>query len=163
MEKLSTVLFKTPLWVYAIFVYLLWRGVIATKDRVTTLPQLFIIPSILVIINAFRLIKTPMISAWLVYGLAIVSGALLGFIIAGKKPIQIQTETQYLILPGSLQPLIFLMAVFGSRYTSGYLQATNPMLAQEYSLYLLALSALITGIFWGHRARCIQYYYSHIK
>lgn len=155
MPDITRILFKTPWWVYIVFIYLITRGIQATKDRILSLPQLFIIPCILLIINGLRLVKYPLWSTWGTYGAAIFLGMVVGSCIGSRQLIKVNTQEKTVILPGSYQTLVFLMIVFVSRYLSGYLQATNPILAQQYLLYILGLNGLITGIFLGHRLWCM--------
>jgi hypothetical protein len=137
-----------PLWVWPVLAYLLFIGVRATRDRVLSLPRLFLTPLILVLLRIPFLLEVDF-NGWVVFGCFLLVGVGVGFSVGFRTPVQILYDARALKIPGSLAPLILLILFFCIKYTLGALTALHPNLTTELQVLDLALSAVITGYFTG--------------
>lgn len=150
----------TPWWVYAIFVYLISRGIDALKTRTTPLYQLFILPLVLFAWSVFSLISNGGCQSLLLWSTGIILAYGVGWLLQSRKSIGIDKNNAMITLPGSSLVLILVLVIFSVKYFFGYVQATDAF--PEYTCLLSNLNAFIssaiTGIFMGRVAGICQKY-----
>lgn len=151
-----SVLTNTPIWVWGILAYIVFVGIQATKERIVSIPKLFIIPVILITIRYQVFLSEHA----LLFGLSICVGAGLGFWITAKKPGVILKDINSVKLPGSYVTLVMLLSFFLLKYAFGYLNSVQNPIALEYASIEVFVSALLTGSFLG---RGIYYLYRSIS
>jgi hypothetical protein len=162
MQILVDAITSTPLWVWILFGFLVWRGIDASHPGTTKLWRLAIIPGLLTVWGLHSLVtQFPLGPASiLTYLLSMVSGVAGGWIMVGKTSIRADKQKGLIRLPGSWTVLVLVLAIFAVKYAFGYLYATDPALAQHPGFYLsdIGASGLITGAFLGKLARCAALY-----
>jgi hypothetical protein len=141
---------NTPSWVWVIFIYLVYVGLKATKDRVIYLPKMLIVPIVLILLQSETLL-----SCSLSYLTFFSVGFVVGFFFLSRAPLEFLQNTKSVKVPGSYASLLIFLAFFLVKYSFGYLQATNPALATEYMLFEVATTALFSGYFLGRAACCL--------
>lgn len=144
----------TPLWVWALFAFLLMRGIIALRTRTTRpglmliLPVVFFVWALIAILFELPVWHLPL--AAFVVTLAI--GYPVGRAIAVRMPAaRFDPATGRILRPGSSMPLILILVGFISKYIMAVLMATAPEISAS-SRFLVtygAISGLVDGIFWG--------------
>lgn len=134
---------RTPLYVWAIFVYLLFVGYQSTKPKTIWIPFLFTVP---VILTISKIIfshdnNTAIIILSCLIGLSIGT-----FFAIKQKNIQFILEKNSIHLPGSYTTLILLLTLFACKYTLGALKEINPDLYHSHSY----IDTIITFLFAGY-------------
>jgi len=155
ITKIQKIITGTPTWVWFAFAYLLYIGIVATKRRVVFLPQLFIIPVIMLGIKYKMLLQAPP-SFLIIYIFCYLVAACIGYFIARDEPIKITKGSILVELPGNKQTLILLILFFCVQYIFGYLDSTNPALACDLYILKMAVNGTIPGYFLGKTVNYTQ-------
>lgn len=162
MRTLIDAVTHTPIWVWVLFGFLIWRGIDASRPGTTKLRRLAIIPGLLTVWGLHSLVtQFPLGPASIsTYLLTLVAGAAAGWTMVGGTPVRADKHKGLIRLPGSWSVLVLILAIFAVKYTFGYLYATDPALAQHPGFYLsdIGASGLITGAFLGKLARYAALY-----
>lgn len=164
VEFLAHMLANTPLWVYALFVFLLVRGIKSRQPATVTLERLAVIPLIFFIWDLYDLVLYRQLSPTvvLVWLLVLAVGARLGYwlikperVSRGKAPRTIHRLPDYSALP-------LMMTAFVVKYVFGVLAAISPttMARPAMSLAAVAVGGVFAGSFIGKFTRYIQCYRS---
>lgn len=148
LEGIFKVILKTPMWVWIIFVYLVFIGVRSTKPRVVYVPQLFIIPLILIGLK-FKLFLTGSYLLLSGYFFSLILAAFFRYKLVKSQNINFVQNTMLVKIPGTFCVLIMLMAFFVIKYIFGYISVINPALYSNIQIFELCLSGLISGHFLG--------------
>ena len=139
----------TPLWVWAIFAYLIFIGIKSLDSQKIFLPRLLIIPVLMLGLRykVFLLNDGILPLLYLLSGLVLGLG--LGIFSATVTKIK-QTQKYLTIeLPGSPAMLIILILFFCEKYAFGYIQATNQVLAKSLLIYDFSIGGLFSGYLLG--------------
>jgi len=150
------ILTHTPLYVWAILAFLVWRGLAEMRDRELAPQRLFILPLVMLALSfqdiAVRLGAGAMvIVAWSI-GCAL--AGLLTWRIARPR-IMASGQPERVRVRGSRVPLALMMAIFAVKYATGVALAIQPQLAQQVApaLAIGALYGVFNGVFLGRLAR----------
>jgi hypothetical protein len=150
------ILTRTPVYVWAILAFLIYRGVIASRERDVTTVKLLIIPAVMLALSlqdiAAKFGADP--GAWgpWLAGMAAIGlqrwkfgSAQVG---AGAAPGRVRIR-------GSWMPLAAMMAVFVTKYVASVMLAMQPALAANgvFVLTVCALFGAFNGYFLGQLAR----------
>ena len=147
MLKLMTILIHTPLWVWAILLFLLYKGMQQTSTRPIKLWQLYIFPAVF---SPFILISTinatqPLIAiSGLVIGLIL--GLFLGYLLWKDNSLISQQNGQWQ-QRGSYIPLLLYLFIFVFRYIISVMQHLQTTIIQTELFNLLI--GLPTGLGLG--------------
>lgn len=162
MQTVLDALAHTPWWVYVLFAYLLTRGYKAWKGGTTSLIKMAIIPLAFTLWGLATLIEhfpitLGSVGMWL---LGTAAGSAIGWALAARTALQVDRAHRLVKKPGSPLVLILLLAIFGFKYATGYLLATQPDLATMPGFYLpeLFVTGLIKGVFLGQLLGTFQRY-----
>jgi len=140
---LMMIITNTPLYVWAIFIYLMTMGYIATKTRTIWVPKLFIIPLVLTLLKWQKIMS--------VSALWTIAPWLLGLNLGITKALM-HKKVEYLIsknsihLPGSYATLFMFLILFVAKYSLGFLQSVNPAMSTTYA----NMDTFITFLFAGY-------------
>ncbi|GAB2888531.1 hypothetical protein LSG25_08675 [Paralcaligenes sp. KSB-10] len=153
MGAITNIVSGTPAWVWVLLVYLIIRGIKATKTTVMQFWRLLIIPLVFTIWGLAGLLTTLRFTAfstgtWIV---AIIVGCYLGGLAARGVAIRANKSRGLIELPGSPFTLVLILAIFAAKYVLGYQSAIDPAAAQS-SLYVFfdaGISGLVAGLFIG--------------
>ena len=139
----------TPLFVWAILAFLIFRGVVAMRDRAMELRKLFIIPAVMLAMTLQDLLlrwsfgALPLL-AW-AGGALCVTLLMLALsrprVIAGMAP-------GTLLLRGSRAPLAMMLVVFVAKYAAIVSSVMHPQLRHD-ALFAVGFSAMC-GVFNGY-------------
>ncbi len=138
----------TPWWVWIVFVYLLFIGIKALKQRAVYLPKLFIIPIIFSAIK-YKIFLNANLQIWVAYSANLAIAILIGYAVAAHEQIKIIKQNTSIEIPGNMQTLIILMCFFCIKYVFGYLHATEPYLSKQFFVWEISISGLLSGYFLG--------------
>ena len=158
-----TIIFKilsgTPTWVWVILGYLLFVGILATKQRIVYIPKLFIIPIVLFILKYKELLNSDT-TIFTIYLISLVLAISISFKYTGKQKLQIILEQFAVRMPGTYSTLLLLLAFFTIKYIFGFLKSQNISLYNELKILEFSLTGIFSGYFFGsalnHLIRYIQ-------
>ncbi len=148
------ILASTPIWVWALFIFLLTRGIAAFQDREMALNRLFILPVTFFIWTVYS-VGHKTVFVWLSFMMMLagaVTGIVLGWLIWRKKPRLIRKPHSSLIIcPGTSLSLLLMVASFMLKFSLAVWTAVHPELFLLLSFNLLFgfVNGVIGGIFWG--------------
>ncbi|MCF6764498.1 hypothetical protein L3V82_01850 [Thiotrichales bacterium 19S3-7] len=148
-------LIYTPWWVYVLFIYLLFIGIKASKPSHTPIVKLAIVPLIFLGLSIESLINQTNLHGinLITYGVALLIGAIIGFIIArviGAKATK-ENNRYMLILPGSWLTLVLILIIFISKYYFGFKVADHPQIIHNlhFTITMLGVYGVTAGLFVG--------------
>lgn len=146
----------TPLYVWAILAFLVYRGVAAMRTREITVRRLFVIPLVMLALSLQDIaLKFGLGGSVLaVWGGAAAAVALLAWRLGGER-IAIGAGAGRLRIAGSRAPLVMMLGVFAARYALSVTLAVQPQLVHEGAFVLAACGVLglFNGYFLGRLAR----------
>lgn len=153
---LIQIISHTPLYVWAILAFLIYRGVLAASTREVAFKKLFIIPAVMLALSLqdigakFGLQGMPL-AAWAAGALC--TGLLVWRL--GKSGIAAGSTADTVRVRGSWAPLVLMMAIFMTKYATAVSMAIQPALA-GHAVFMVAVCALFgcfNGYFMGRLAR----------
>lgn len=153
MNAIQQILFNTPLWVWAILAFLVYRGILASLDRETSLKKLFIIPFVMLVLSlqgiasAFGTGSTAMLS-WL--AAAVVGGAL-SWQLFKPDSVRPDPQRQVVFQRGSWVPFMLMMGIFFTKYVVSVTLALHADYKQDvlFVAAVCSLYGLFNGVFLG--------------
>lgn len=155
---LQQILVKTPVYVWAILAFLIYRGVIAARDRDITITRMLVIPLLMLalalqsVAGQFGLVSAAM-AAWAA-GTALVALQRQAF---GRSMLIPGAGAGKLRIRGSWMPLAVMLAIFVLKYALAVLLAIRPHMADDlvFGATACGLLGLCNGYFLGQLARDI--------
>jgi hypothetical protein len=153
---LTQIITHTPLYVWAILAFLMYRGVIALRDREMAFGKMFIIPVIMLalslqdISHKFGIDGMPL-AAWAVA--AVATGLLVARL--GRSRVAPGATPGQVLVRGSRAPLVLMMAIFMTKYITAVAMAIQPQLIHvvPFATVACALSGCFNGYFMGRLGR----------
>ena len=156
---LIQILTHTPVYVWAILALLVFRGIVATRDREMTIRKLFIIPVIMLalslqdVVAKFGASLFPL-SAWAIGAVAVMLLVLKfssGGVSAGATAGSVRVH-------GSWAPLAMMMAIFFTKYATSVTLVMQPQARHDavFSTVVCALFGVFSGYFLGGLIRKLK-------
>ena len=159
---LGQIIFNTPLWVWALLAFLIYRGIRAAADREIPLGKVFIIPLVMLGLSLYGIASAFVTSlevmlAWLAS--AVVAGTL-AWQFFGQGTIVAHPGRRALFQRGSWVPLVLMMGIFFTKYVVAVMLVLNPHYAQHagFAIAISGLYGMFNGIFIGNLLRTISIY-----
>jgi hypothetical protein len=161
MTGIAEAIAHTPLWVWPLFAVMLWLGARNLSTRERPLARMFILPAIILVIGLFN-IATSSADLTLVLPAFVVSlaiGVAIGWNLVPRGVVPLREQGR-VVVPGSIAPLLVVIAVLILRYAVGYTYGRWPELRSDPALTLefAATGALLAGIVWGRALRFVRIY-----
>lgn len=150
MDFVVRILQRTPLWVWPLFAFLLYRGYAALKTRSQTQMQLFLLPAFLSMWGIISIWKeTGSLFALAFFG----GGVLVGFCTGWTawRSGTYNRETDLFERKGTPHTLILVILIFFFKYITSVMVALH-LEATKGLLFLLlngGVSGFFCGLFWG--------------
>ena len=164
MEWIVQILTHTPWWVYALFVFLVSRGLRALKPADVAPATLALIPLVFIVWGLFDLnrlygIGAATLAPWIV---ALAVGGAVGIAILRGAPLTADRARGMIHRPADYTVLPLILLAFAIKYTFGVMDATSPGLLQApfYRLADLACSGFFAGVFAGKFAIYMKAYFA---
>lgn len=133
--------------------FLVYRGVKALQTRTTPLSKLAIIPLIFAGMGIAHLISAPLagwaaVAAWV---LALGAGFIGGVFNASRTRFIVDPMALTVMSPGSVVPLVLILATFATKFWLGFELATvtNVAALANYVVIDAAVSGAVAGMFAG--------------
>jgi hypothetical protein len=162
MEWIIQILAHTPWWVYALFAFLVSRGIRACRPADVTLYQLALVPALLTGWGLTELARRygpdfGALASWLLalaVGIALGAAILRGTLFRGDRARGIVHR------PADFTVLPLILLAFGIKYSFAVAAAISPglLLDANYRLADLATSGFFAGIFVGKFTRYVKVY-----
>ncbi|MFZ6755052.1 DUF6622 family protein [Undibacterium sp. Dicai25W] len=161
---LQEILTHTPLWVWFILLFLVSRGMKASKDRVMSFKSMVILPVFMLLWSLQGIyqhfgMQAAVIVCWS-------TGCLLGlgliFVFGNKQAMSLLPDGQ-LHMRGSWKPMILLLTMFSIKYVENVIVAMKPALKTEIGFVSTTclIYGLMNGLFLANLLRVI--YLTSIK
>ena len=161
MDYLSGIIVHTPLSVWALFIYLLVRGIKARQPATVQLEKLLIVPAIFLIWDIYDLIafRPPTVGTWTMWVTGVLAGTAIGYKLINPKRIQPGSEPRSLQRPGDYSVLPLMMIAFLTKYVFAVLTAISPAAMAQPGLsgFAVVSGGVFAGTFMGkfmHYVRC---------
>ncbi|MEP7043083.1 MAG: DUF6622 family protein [Dokdonella sp.] len=147
------ILHHTPVWVFALFAYLVWIGLSRLQPCVRDVRRVYIVPVVFIVWGLSGLMQRADVlphagSNWL-FGAAL--GALLGLLL--QQRMQVDHVRGRVLQPASVVPLMRNLAIFGSHYLLNVAAALNPRSSGDILSWDVFVSGLGAGYFIGWAIR----------
>ena len=152
-EFISQVLKGTPSWVWAILVALIVLGVRQLRARVVSRYSVLIAPVVFLFVGLMAAGRGPVVfSAWALTLLA--TAAFTFFVWQPTGGASYDASTDRLNLPGSVIPMLLMLAIFLLNYVINVTLAIKPTLRSEivWQVGLAIILGALSGVFFGRAA-----------
>jgi hypothetical protein len=155
------ILAHTPVWVWVLFAFLVYRGAVAMGAREVSPYRVLIVPAVFFVWGASSLLEK---SGDLALNVATFLGALLVGAAAGRSLASLMPAprltpvTGLLATPGSPVTLVLNCVAFAAKYAGNVaLALTSGGAAHaEVASVAVAIGGLFAGLFWGRTLRQFQ-------
>lgn len=149
----------TPTYVWALLAFLVYRGVLASRDREVALSKLAIIPLVMLGLSLSSLSARGALGSavWAVWLGGMLAGAALVFTYS-KHAVLVNRSAGMVLQRGSWVPLALMLAIFATRYAVAVATGLQPALAHSlpFATGVTLLFGIFNGIFVGRLARQAQ-------
>jgi len=158
MQLLNEVLRGTPIWVFALFGYLLWAGIRGLTPSARKVSRVWITPAIFITWGVIGLVMRsgPLAANLLHWLIAALVGAGVG--VLARVPMQVDASKNLVVQPGSVLPLIRNVTIFGAHYALNVLAAVKPELSAQYMTWDIYVSGASAWYFAGWAIRFLSAY-----
>lgn len=161
---LQQILINTPIWVWALLAFLVYRGVLMSRDREVTLRAIFILPLLMLGLSLQGLIqhfgvRFESVGVWL---LSAVCVSVLNAAFFGKTGVRVVSE-KVIHLQGSWVPLILMMLIFFLKYCENIAVVVQPELRSD-AMFMSVCSisfGIMNGLFFGKLLRVLSLLTKH--
>ncbi|WP_426234407.1 DUF6622 family protein [Pseudomonas sp. TWP3-2] len=153
------ILQNTPLWVYAILLFLLYCGLKARTPHHESRFALLLTPLVLIAWSLFSLNLNLdpglSLSCWLC---AMLLGAVSAWLIFSRRGVTLDDAETGLIVPGTWKVLMLYLLFFTVNYYFGYQDDVHP--EQSSTSQILLLKAVVSGFVCGLiSTRSLKFYW----
>ena len=164
-NKIIGIIHGTPVWVWFLFGYLIYRGIKGLKSRIMPLSNVFIMPGIFLALSLQNIVSRMCAcfdtTIFLTYLLFLLFGIVIGWMIVLRMKVVVDKKRHLIAMPGSVFVLIFTLLIFGVKYFFGYMKAVNPEAISFFAIVsFVGISGVIAGITIG---RMLHYLYLYKK
>jgi hypothetical protein len=149
---LIQILTHTPLYVWAILAFLVYRGGVAMRDRDVEVRKLVMIPAVMLVLSLQDMSAKFGLGGWALAAWALgAAGMALAAGLAGSERIAASTVPGRVRVRGSRLPLAMMMAVFVTKYVASVTLAVAPQLRHDtlFACIVCALFGVFNGWFLG--------------
>lgn len=165
---LQQILINTPIWVWALLAFLIYRGVLASIGRETGIRRLFIIPLAMLALSIHGIATSfgaasgvlPVLSVWSTWLAAAVAGTALAWTLFSLDSVSVYPERGTVFQEGSWMPLMLMMSIFMMKYALNVVLHVAPQVTQDsgFVIAVCMLYGLFNGIFIGRLLRILAIY-----
>ncbi|WP_338064260.1 DUF6622 family protein [Herbaspirillum robiniae] len=161
-SMITGIISHTPLWVWPLLAFLLYRGWQATRDRETPLFKALAVPVVM-----FGLSLSGLLLSFgahpgnaLLGAATLLATGWLSFSSRAAAAIRVDTANHRIAQRGSWQPLLLTIGIFGVKYAAAVALALHPQLAADpwFALPQAALYGMFAGVFAGRLLRILHLY-----
>lgn len=149
---LIQILTHTPLYVWAILAFLVYRGMAAMRDRDMEVRKLVMIPAVMLVLSLQDISAKFGLGGWALAAWAVAAaGVALAAGLAGSERIAASAVPSHVRVRGSRLPLVMMMAVFFTKYAASVAVSVAPQLRQDtlFACIVCGLFGVFNGWFIG--------------
>jgi hypothetical protein len=159
---LQQIVVNTPVWVWALLAFLIYRGMLASVGREIALRKIFLIPAVMLGLSLQGIATTfganaLAASSWLACTIA---GAGLAWQLFRDDSIAAHPDRGTIFQQGSWAPLMLMLGIFFTKYAVAVMLAFDPG-HKQHALFVgavCALYGLFNGVFIGKVLRIMSLY-----
>lgn len=159
---LGQIIANTPLWVWALLAFLIYRGMMASVDREIAFRKVFIIPLVMLALSIQGIASSfgPQTGAMQVWLACVAAAGAIAWFASGRNQIIAHPERGVVFQRGSWRPLTLMMGIFFTKYVVAVTLARHPDYRQDagFVMAACALYGMFNGIFIGRLLRIISAY-----
>jgi len=153
---IGQIISHTPTYVWALLAFLVYRGVLASRDREVALRKLAIIPLVMLGLSLSSLSARGVLGSavWALWLGGMLASAALVFNVS-KHAVLVNRSAGAVLQRGSWMPLALMLAIFATRYAVAVATGMQPALAHSlpFATGVTLLFGVFNGIFLGRLAR----------
>lgn len=153
---IQQIISHTPVYVWALLAFLIYRGWLASQDRETSLLKVAVIPLVMLGLAVSGIgTAGPLGEAvWAIWGLGAAASAAAIWTLSTRE-ISVNRAAGTLQQRGSWMPLCLMIAIFATKYTVAVLSAMHPEVARSlpFAASITLLYGVFNGLFLGRLAR----------
>jgi len=159
---LQQIIIHTPIWVWAILAFLLYRGLLASRDRELGLKSIFVIPLVMLLLSlqgiaatfGFNLAST---ASWLA---SLLLGGAIAWRLVNERDVKILPQRAGVFYRGSWGPMLLMMAIFLIKYCVNVMLSIHAAWRGDTGFIALVCLAygLFNGLFLGKMLRVLLMY-----
>jgi len=146
----------TPVYVWALLAFLLYRGYLASRDREVSLLKLSVIPVVMLALSLSGMSGSGALGSgvWGVWAVGVLAGTALVWRLSSGD-IAVDRAAGTIHQCGSWLPLALMVAIFFTKYTVAVVSAMHPELPHSlpFAIGVTALYGVFNGVFIGRLAR----------
>lgn len=145
---IQQIISHTPVYVWALLAFLIYRGWLASQDREASLRKVALIPLVMVGLAVTSISSSGPLGdgVWALWALgAAASAAAIWQLSSGE--IVVNRAAGTIVQRGSWMPLVLMIAIFVTKYAVAVMSAMHPEL--PHSVPFAASVALLYGVFNG--------------
>lgn len=165
---LQQILTNTPLWVWGLLAFLIYRGMLASIGRETSIRRVFIIPMAMLALSIHGIAASfgpasgalPVLSVWPAWLAAAVAGAALSWTMFSLDSVSVYPERDAVFQQGSWMPLMLMLSIFLIKYAVNVVLHIAPETRQDsgFVAAVCMLYGLFNGILVGRLLRILAIY-----
>ena len=153
---LIQILSHTPLYVWAILAFLVWRGVAELREREIAMPRMFVLPLVMLILSLHDIARKFGFdaTAFIAWTTAFAAATLLAWRF-GRMRVAPGSAPGRVRVAGSVIPLVLMLSIFTLKYLTSVLLAVRPDLAGQPTVAaaVCAMFGVFNGYFLGRLLR----------
>ncbi|MGE0152648.1 MAG: DUF6622 family protein [Reyranellaceae bacterium] len=164
MTRLLPIVQGAPLWVWPLLALLLFLGIRSLRTRAVPVASLVALPLAFFGLSVSNLLPldhlAPLrIGVWVA---ALLVGTVVGWLLVRPQRIAVDRARKRIAVPGSVVPLLLMLAAFAGGFYFGYLFARYPELRTDPTTLALASTyrGLMSGYFLGQTLRLFRLYFA---
>jgi len=146
----------TPVYVWVLLAFLLYRGYLASRDRDVSLQKLSVIPVVMLALSLSGMSANGALGSgvWGVWAVGVLGGMALAWRLSSGD-IAVDRAAGTIRQRGSWLPLALMVAIFFTKYTVAVVSAMHPELPHSlpFAVGVTALYGVFNGVFLGRLAR----------
>jgi hypothetical protein len=146
----------TPVYVWALLAFLIYRGWLASQDRETSLRKVALIPLVMVGLSVTSINGNGPLGdgLWGLWALGAVASAAAIWQFS-RREIMVNRAAGTVLQRGSWMPLALMVAIFVTKYTVAVMSAMHPELPHSvpFAASVAVLYGVFNGLFLGRLAR----------
>ncbi|MCU6434811.1 hypothetical protein LPB67_13625 [Undibacterium sp. Jales W-56] len=145
----SQIIAHTPVWVWALLSFLIYRGVMASRDRNVKLPAVVILPLVMLLLSLQGIVSgfgitLLTLTSW---GTACILSAYFAWKSVSTHMVKIEVDQAQIFLRGSWAPMGLMLTIFIIKYAVNVMLSIQPQWQNEASF--IAATCLIYGFLNG--------------
>ncbi|WP_373925181.1 DUF6622 family protein [Duganella sp. sic0402] len=153
---IQQIISHTPLFVWALLAFLIYRGWLASKDRETSLLKVALLPLVMLGLGISGIQGNGPLgeAVWAVWTLGVAASVTAIWHLSTSE-IRVDRAAGTIFQRGSWMPLALMIAIFVTKYSVAVVSAMHPELSHSlvFAASITLLYGVFSGLFLGRLAR----------